>query len=67
VVEGFTADRVVLLQSPAPKRQIEDLRLLPSLARIALGLSPGQQSRLTRFHDDASLSRLLNQAIQALS
>jgi hypothetical protein len=66
VVEGFTANRVVLLQSPVPKRQIEELRL-PSLARIALGLSPGQQSRLTRFHDDASLSRLLNQAIQALS
>jgi len=53
VVEGVTANRAVLVRRPDPKRQIEDLRF-PSFAQRAEGLSPEQQSRLTRFHDYAS-------------
>jgi len=53
VVEGVTANRAVLVRRPDPERQIEDLRF-PSFAQRAEGLSPEQQSRLTRFHDYAS-------------
>jgi hypothetical protein len=58
VVEGVTASRAVLVRRPVPKRQIEDLRF-PSFTQRAQGLSPEQYSRLTRFHDYASLSRLI--------